>query len=129
MAVALKHNVDTLEKNRQHILGLEKRLLEGLIAGDVVFTRNGGEITLPGIISLSFPNADGEAILHRLDLMGIAVSTGSACNSESTEVSHVLRAIRLEDSLAKGTIRVSLGKNNTEDDVDEIVAGLKKILK
>ena len=129
MAVALKHNVDTLEKNRQHILGLEKRLLEGLIAGDVVFTRNGGEITLPGIISLSFPNADGEAILHRLDLMGIAVSTGSACNSESTEISHVLRAIRLEDSLAKGTIRVSLGKNNTEDDVDEIVAGLKKILK
>lgn len=129
MAVALKHNVDTLEKNRQHILGLEKRFLEGLLAGGVVFTRNGGEITLPGIISLSFPNADGEAILHRLDLMGIAVSTGSACNSESTEISHVLRAIRLEDSLAKGTIRVSLGKNNTEDDVDKIVAGLKRILK
>ena len=129
MAVALKNNMDTLEKNQQHILGLEKRLLEGLLAGGVVFTRNGGENTLPGIISLSFPNADGEAILHRLDLMGIAVSTGSACNSESREISHVLRAIRLEDSLAKGTIRVSLGKNNTEDDVDAIVAGLKKILK
>lgn len=129
MAVALKHNMDSLEKNRQHILRLEKRLLDGLISGGVVFTRNGGEVTLPGMISLSFPDVDGEAILHRLDLMGIAVSTGSACNSESIEISHVLRAIRLEDSLAKGTIRISLGKNNTEDDVDTIVGGLKKILK
>ena len=128
MAVALKHNLDTLEENRQHILGLEKRLIEGLYIENVVFIRNGGESTLPGIISLSFPNADGEAVLHRLDLMGIAVSTGSACNSESTEISHVLRAIHLDGSLAKGTIRVSLGKNNTEDDVDAIVAGLKKIL-
>lgn len=129
MAVALKHNVDTLEKNRQHILGLEKQLIEGLYTREIAFIRNGGESTLPGIISLSFPNANGEAILHRLDLMGIAVSTGSACNSEITEISHVLRAIRLDESFAKGTIRISLGKNNTKDDVDAILVGLKKILK
>lgn len=128
MAVSLKHNTDTIEDNRRHILSLEKRLLECLSATGVVFCKNGGETTLPGIISLSFPGADGEAILHRLDLMGIAVSTGSACNSKSTEVSHVLKAINLSESLAKGTIRVSLGKNNTEDDVDAIVSGLKKIL-
>ena len=71
MAVALKHNLDALTKNRQHILSLEKRLIEGLITKDVVFSRNGGENTLPGVISLSFPNANGEAILHRLDLMGM----------------------------------------------------------
>lgn len=129
MAAALKHNVDNLEKNRQHVLDLEKRLIEGLTAGKVIFVRNGGENTLPGIISLSFPNADGEAIMHRLDLMGIAVSTGSACNSSSTEVSHVLKAINLDDCLAKGTIRISLGKDNTEDHVDAIVAGLIRIMK
>ena len=128
MAVSLKQNIDTLEKNRQHILSLEKQLLSHLSLAGVAFCRNGGETTLPGIISLSFPGADGEALLHRLDLMGIAVSTGSACNSKSTEISHVLKAIKLEKSLAKGTIRISLGKNNTEDEVDAIVLGLKKIL-
>ena len=60
--------------------------------------------------------------------MGIAVSTGSACNSTSTEISHVLKAIGLEEVFAKGTIRISLGKNNSKEDVDAIVMGLKKIL-
>ena len=128
MAVSLKQNIDTLEKNRQHILSLEKQLLSHLSLAGIAFCRNGGETTLPGIISLSFPGTDGEVLLHRLDLMGIAVSTGSACNSKSTEISHVLKAIKLEKSLAKGTIRISLGKNNTEDEVDAIVLGLKKIL-
>ena len=81
------------------------------------------------IISLSFPGYSGEALLHRLDLMGICVSTGSACNSRETQISHVLQAIKLEPELAKGTIRLSLGKNNTEGDIDEIVDALLRILK
>lgn len=128
MAVALKRNVDVLHQNQQHVLSLEKKLINGLNAAKIPFTKNGGKNTLPGIINLSFPKADGEAILHRLDLMGIAISTGSACNSQNTEISHVLKAIRLEESLAKGTIRISLGKENSEDDVDAILTGLKKIL-
>ena len=80
-------------------------------------------------MSLSFPGFEGEAILHRLDLNGICVSTGSACNSKSTEVSHVLQAIRLEDSYAKGTIRISLGKANTEDEVEAIFNALVKIFR
>ena len=60
--------------------------------------------------------------------MGICVSTGSACNSEETEVSHVLKAIGLEPELAKGTIRLSLGRNNSENDVDIIVESLQRIL-
>lgn len=83
---------------------------------------------MPGLISLSFPGADGEAILHRLDLLGICISTGSACNSQNTEISHVLKAINLDDEYAKGTIRISLGKYNTMEDVEKIVNGLKKIL-
>ena len=61
--------------------------------------------------------------------MGICVSTGSACNSRETQISHVLQAIKLEPELAKGTIRLSLGKNNTEGDIDEIVDALLRILK
>ena len=59
--------------------------------------------------------------------MGISISTGSACDSVNTEISHVLQAIRLDDDYAKGTIRLSLGKNNTEEDVERITAALVKI--
>ena len=127
MAVALKRNVETLTSTQKHILGLEKMLLRKLNESDISYTRNGGDHTLPGIISLSFDGKDGEAILHRMDLMGISISTGSACDSKNTEISHVLQAIHMPESLAKGTIRISLGKNNTEDDIDAIAVALKKI--
>ena len=69
-----------------------------------------------------------EAILHRMDLMGISISTGSACDSVNTEISHVLKAIHLDENYAKGTIRISLGKNNTDTDIDKIATALSKIL-
>ena len=84
---------------------------------------------LPGLISLSFPKKDGEAILHRMDLKGICISTGSACDSKRTQVSHVLSAINLDRSLAEGTIRISLGKNNTKEDVSMIAATLISIVR
>ena len=87
------------------------------------------EIYLPGLLSLSFSGASGEAILHRMDLMGISISTGSACNRAHTEISHVLKAIRLEEKPAKGTVRISLGRNNTEENVESIVGALTKILR
>lgn len=128
MAQALKINCETIEKNQQKVLRLEKKLLEKLKALGVQFTRNGESPTLPGLLSLSFPGQDGETILHRMDLKGISISTGSACNSQKTAISHVLQAIRLDDEYAEGTIRVSLGKYNTEDDVNCIAISLKDIL-
>lgn len=128
MATALRKNVEALKENQEHILNLEKRLLNSLEESGIAFQRNGGENTLPGIISLSFDGKDGEAILHRMDLMGICISTGSACDSKNTEISHVLQAIHLPKSLAKGTIRISLGKNNTAADIEIIAKALKKIL-
>ncbi|MCM1232918.1 MAG: cysteine desulfurase [Ruminococcus flavefaciens] len=128
MAAALKNNCDHLEENRKNIAGLENEFLRLLKETDIPFVRNGGLHTLPGLISLSFPRVDGEAILHRMDLLGICISTGSACNSKDTEISHVLKAIDLDEEYAKGTIRVSLGKYNTSDDVKKIVRGLKKIV-
>ena len=128
MATALRKNVEEIRANQEHIRNLEKKLLTGLNESGIPFFHNGGEHTLPGVISLSFDGKDGEAILHRMDLMGICISTGSACDSKNTEISHVLQAIRIPENLAKGTIRISLGKSNTADDIDAIVAALRKIL-
>lgn len=127
MAAALKINCSALSQNQLHLKGLEKRLLSQLDSAGIEYTRNGGKNTLPGLISLSFPGKDGEAILHRMDLMGICISTGSACDSTRTQISHVLQAVAMKE-LAEGTIRVSLGKDNTESEMDAIAAALVRIL-
>lgn len=127
MAIALKNNCDSIDANNTYLLKLENLLLNGL--SDCVFVRNGSKNHLLGILSLSFPNQDGEAILHRLDLKGIIISTGAACDSVKTQISHVLKAIDLDEKLAKGTIRISLSKNNTEEEVKLIANELKEILK
>lgn len=128
MAAALKENCDHLEQNQQHILRLKRRLLSRLDESGIAYKRNGGDCTLPGLLSLSFPGRDGEDILHRMDLMGISISTGSAWNNGYTRISHVLEAIWLDESYAKGTIRISLGKDNTEEDVEEIALALIDIV-
>ena len=128
MAVALKHNCEKIERNARHILSLEDRLLSQLDSLGIEYVRNGSGSRLPGLLSLSFKGRDGEAILHRLDLQGICISTGSACNSKNTEISHVLQAIGLEEPLAKGTIRISLGKDNTTEEIDRLVLALSKTL-
>jgi len=127
MVTALKENCTTLERNNAHIQSLEHKLLEELRMSHIQFVRNGGNHTIPGLISLSFNGADGEAILHRMDLMGISISTSSACNNVNTKISHVLKAIKLDETLAKGTIRISLGKNNSKEDVYAITKALVKI--
>lgn len=128
MAAALKANCAAMEKNRQHILRVEERVVSLLNDSNIVYRRNGGEECLPGLLSLSFPEREGEMLLHRMDLMGISISTGSACDGKNAEISHVLQAIGLEKSYAKGTIRISLGKDNTEEDAERIAKALIGIL-
>ena len=128
MAVALRKNCDNLQSNMIYLSGLEERLISKLDQSGTNYVLNGSTNRLPGLMSLSFEGQDGEAILHKMDLMKIAISTGSACDSKRTEISHVLRAIGLKESLAKGTIRVSLCKNNTLDEVDTIVNALIKVI-
>lgn len=128
MATALKKNVAAMKDTASHLALLENRLLVGFSNANIRFLRNGSGMHIPGILSLSFPGYSGEALLHRLDLMEICVSTGSACNSQKTQISHVLQAIGLNPELAKGTIRLSFGRNNSESDVDKIVESLQQIL-
>lgn len=128
MAVALKKNCAELSNNAEYILDLENELISRLKTEKIEFHRNGSGTMLPGNLSLSFSGVEGEMLLHRLDLMGIQVSTGSACDSVNTQISHVLQAIRVEEKDALGTIRISLGKDNTIEDVDNIVRALATIL-
>ena len=127
MAEALKNNCNSLEQNQKHIKQLENIFIENLIESKITFFKNGGKNTLPGLISLSFEDKSGEMIFHRMDLKGICISTGSACDSENTKISHVLQAINLDENLAKGTIRISLGKYNTKDDVIAIANAIKHL--
>lgn len=66
-------------------------------------------------------------LLHRLDLDGIAISTGSACNSKSTEISHVIKAIEVPDNYSEGTIIFSFGKYNTKEEALKIVQVLNGV--
>lgn len=129
MATALKINYETMSDNEKHLRILEKMIIDQLRNSGVNFVRNGGSDMLPGVLSLAFPGKEGESILHRMDLMGISISTGSACDSKKTEISHVLQAIRLDENLATGTVRISLGKNNTESEVKYLASSLVKIVK
>lgn len=129
MAVALKKNCDAIEENAKHIGKLEAKLIDCLMKSGLDFIRNGAVQHIPGNISLSFRGADGEALLHRLDLMWICVSTGAACDTVNTQVSHVLNAISVDEDYAKGTIRISLGKNNTIEEVETLSQKLIRIMK
>ena len=129
MATALEENVISICENESHLAHLEEILISNLSRSGIAFYRNGAENHIKGNVSLSFPNRSGESIMHRLDLKGICVSTGSACDSKDTQISHVLKAIGLEVMLAKGTIRISLSKYNTEQDMIKIVQVLVGILK
>ena len=128
MAIALKNNCNNLAKNSELITGIEDKFKSLLSKTNMDFIVNGSKLHIPGNISLSFKNADGEMLLHRLDLLGIMISTGAACDSKSTQISHVLQAIKASEEYAKGTIRISFGKYNSLKDAEIIVNGLIQIL-
>ena len=86
------------------------------------------EHSLPGTLSVSFAGAEGEAILLYLDLAGIAVSTGSACASGSLDPSHVIMATGVPVENAHGSVRISLGRENTLEDVEYMLHHLPIII-
>ncbi len=113
----------------ERIGGLRRRLRDGILAAVPKCRVNGHpERVLPNTLNVSFPGAEGEAILLSLDLEGIRVSTGSACASGSLDPSHVLMATGVGPELAHGSIRFSLGRDSTEEDVDYVVSRIGPII-
>ncbi len=128
--VAAKLAKADLPEFSERLLGLRTRLRDGLVSGipDVAVNGHPTDV-LPNTLNISFPGAEGEAILLSLDLEGIEVSTGSACASGSLEPSHVLMATGVGPELAHGSIRFSLGRNTTEEEVDYVIEKLPPIIK
>ena len=121
---------EELNQRAEHL----RRLRDGFEAGvaerveDIVF--NGDrERRLPHLSNISFRFIEGEGLLINLDLQGVAVSTGSACSSGTLEPSPVIRALGRNDELARGSIRFSFGKDNTDEDVDYVLEVLRVLLK
>ena len=101
--------------------GLHKRL-------DGLYENGHPEHCLPGTLNISFEFVEGESLILRLDMEGICVSTGSACTSGSMEPSHVLAALGLRPQLAQGTVRFSLGRDNTEVEIDGVIEKVPEII-
>ena len=134
MAAALKERCSHIEQSML-LYDKENELLNelqknGLTVGEDFLWNGNHDILrhLPGIISLSFRGRDGEMILHRLDLKGIIISTGAACDSHRIQVSHVIEAIGVPKDYAKGTIRISLAQNIADDELKAIAKALVAIV-
>jgi cysteine desulfurase len=120
---------DELEKYGRDIAVLRNRLRDGLVAAIPNIKINGHPTdVLPNTLNVSFPGAEGEAILLSMDIMGIEASTGSACASGSLEPSHVLMATGAGPELAHGSIRFSLGWGISADDIDYIIKTMPPII-
>lgn len=128
MAVALKKNCRTMQETSTKLQAMDHAFIDVLHEANVDFIRNGSVSKSPGIISVSIRNISGEMLLHRLDLKGISISTGSACDSVNTQVSHVIKAIGVPSAYAQGTIRISFGHDNQIEDAVEIAHAIAKIL-
>jgi cysteine desulfurase len=126
---AAKIALDELDKYGKETALLRNRLRDGLVKAIPNIKINGHPAdVLPNTLNISFPGAEGEAILLSMDLIGIEASTGSACASGSLEPSHVLMATGVGPEMAHGSIRFSLGWGITADDVDYIIETLPPII-
>lgn len=125
LARALELSAAEANEEARQLTALRQRLTDGILQIPHV-RENGGEPRLPGIANFSFAAIEGEYIAMMLDNDGIAVSPGSACAAGSEEPSHVLTAIGLDRAAAKGGLRISLGRENTQADVDAILASVQR---
>ena len=129
MAQALKIATEEREATSAHCLRLRDRTIEGIISSVERAHLNGhSTLRLPNNVNFSFEGVEGEPILLGLDLSGICASSGSACSSASLEPSHVLLAIGLSADLAQGSLRITLGRDNTDEDVDYLLSVLSSLI-
>ena len=126
---AIELAVAELPEYSERLSKLRDKLIDGILASIPDVQLNGHRTQrLPGNVNVSVRYVEGEALLMRLDLAGIAASSGSACTSGSLDPSHVLLAIGLPHEIAHGSLRLSLGSDTTEEDVDYVIETLPNIV-
>ena len=128
MAAALKEASDNLEKNRAHLTAARDRLIAGLSEIPHSALNGDREKRLPGNVNFCFEGIEGESLLLLLDDKGISASSGSACTSGSLDPSHVLLAIGRVHDVAHGSLRLSLGEDITDEEVDYLIQSTKEVV-
>lgn len=111
------------------VKAMRDRLVKGILETEDTYLNGHPEMRLPHNAHFRFSYIEGEALLLNLDMMGIIASTGSACSSKSLKASHVLLAIGLTPEQAHGSLRLTLGKGNTDGDVDTVLDAVPKVVK
>ena len=126
---ATELSIVNLEKDMERLNFLRDKMIEELLKIESSFL-NGptGKHRLPNNINVAFHGLNGEDLLFNLDRMGICVSSGSACQATSMEPSHVLLAMGLSKDLAKSSIRISIGEETTEEDIEYVCESIKEIV-
>ena len=128
MAAALEDACARLDENAKRVSALRDRLIDGLskIPHSAL---NGDPVNrLPGNVSFCFEGVEGESLLLLLDVKGICASSGSACTSGSLDPSHVLLAIGLPHEVAHGSLRLSVGEYNTDEEMAYIVDNVRQVV-
>jgi len=128
MAAALTEAAENMDRNTAHLIPLRNRLIEGLKQIPHSALNGDAEKRLPGNVNFCFEGIEGESLLLLLDDRGISASSGSACTSGSLDPSHVLLAIGRVHDVAHGSLRLSLGEDVTEEEVDYIVKNVTEVV-
>jgi cysteine desulfurase len=129
IATALHLAVESLETTAGHCARLRDRLRDGLLVTVPDVTLNGHPTErLPNNLNVSFRGVEGESLLLNLDMHGIAASSGSACTAGSLDPSHVLTAIGLPHELAQGSLRLTVGRGTTVEQVDRVLDVLPAVV-
>lgn len=118
-----------MQEEQTRVRAMRDRLEQGITQKiDRCFVSGDGDNRLPNTCNIAFEYVDGEAILTNMNRAGIAASSGSACTSGSTEPSHVLKAMKLPVSRLHGAVRLSLSRENTDEDIDRVLEVLPEII-
>ena len=128
LARALELSVKEIPEKKEKLTRLRDRLVEGLMDIGEATLNGHPTLRLPGNVNISFKYVEGESILLSLDLEGIAASSGSACSSGSLEPSHVLSSLGLDHGQAHGSVRFSLGRGNSDADIDYVLERIPAII-
>ncbi len=128
MAEALKEADRSMEENARHLTAMRNRLIEGLSQIPHSALNGDAQCRLPGNVNFCFEGIEGESLLLLLDDRGICASSGSACTSGSLDPSHVLLAIGRVHDVAHGSLRLSIGEDIHEEEVDDIIRTVKEVV-
>ena len=128
MAEALKEADRSMEENARHLTAMRNRLIEGLSQIPHSALNGDAQCRLQGNVNFCFEGIEGESLLLLLDDRGICASSGSACTSGSLDPSHVLLAIGRVHDVAHGSLRLSIGEDIHEEEVDDIIRTVKEVV-